>query len=198
MLLLQRPRTWLGRLSVNLVPTSIAGLLIAETNAFRDKRGAFARLFCERELGDALGARRIVQINHSRTSAVGAVRGLHFQHAPNAEMKMVRCLKGRVWDVAVDLRKGSPTFLKWHAQELSAANALMLVIPEGCAHGFQVLDADSELLYLHTANYAPAAEGGIRIDDPALNLPWPLPVVDLSERDIQHPLISQNFSRINL
>lgn len=181
---------------MKLIATAIAGVFVAEMQAFQDKRGAFARLFCDRELSDAVGARHIVQINHSRTSAVGAVRGLHFQRAPHAEMKMVRCLKGRVWDVAVDLREGSRTFLQWHAQELSAANALMLVIPEGCAHGFQVLEPDSELLYLHTANYTPSAEGGVRFDDPALKLPWPLPVTDLSERDKQHPLISQNFSGI--
>lgn len=183
---------------MNLLPTAIAGVFVAETKAFQDKRGAFARLFCERELADAVGARHIEQVNHSRTSALGAVRGLHFQHAPHAEMKMVRCLKGRVWDVAVDLRKGSPTFLRWHAQELSATNALMLLVPEGCAHGFQVLEPDSELLYLHTASYTPSAEGGVRFDDPALNLPWPLPVADLSERDKQHPLISQNFPGITV
>lgn len=191
-----RPRKWPGPTSVKLIATAIAGVFVAETQAFQDKRGAFARLFCEHELSDAVGARHIEQINHSRTSAVGAVRGLHFQRAPHAEMKMVRCLKGRVWDVAVDLREGSRTFLQWHAQELSAVNALMLVIPEGCAHGFQVLEPDSELLYLHTASYTPSAEGGVRFDDPALKLPWPLPVTDLSERDKQHPLISQNFSGI--
>ena len=111
---------------------------------------------------------------------------------------MVRCLKGRVWDVAVDLRAGSPTFLQHYAQELSAVNALMLVIPEGCAHGFQVLEPDSELLYLHTASYAPSAEGGVRFDDPLLNLLWPLTVTDLSERDKKHPLLDKNFLGIKL
>jgi len=181
---------------VKLVPAVIAGVFVAETQAFQDSRGAFARMFCEQELAAAIGERRIEQINHSRTVAVGAIRGLHFQHAPNAEMKMVRCLRGRVWDVALDLRKGSATFLQWHAQELSAANALMLVIPEGCAHGFQVLEPDSELLYLHTASYTPSAEGGVRFDDPALNVPWPLPPADVSERDRKHPLIHKNFQGI--
>lgn len=187
-----------GRCDVKLAPTAIAGVFVAETNAFQDSRGAFARLYCESELAEAVAGRRIRQINHSRTAAVGAVRGLHFQFAPHAETKMVRCLKGRVWDVAVDLRAGSPTFLQYHAQELSPANALMLVIPEGCAHGFQVLEPDSELLYLHTASYAPAAEGGVRFDDPALNLPWPLRITDLSERDKQHPLLNKNFQGITL
>lgn len=183
---------------MKLVPTPIAGVFVAETKAFQDNRGAFARLFCETELAGAIGERRIEQINHSLTSAVGAIRGLHFQQAPHAEMKMVRCLKGRVWDVALDLRKGSPTFLQWHAQELSAANALMLVIPEGCAHGFQVLEPNSELLYLHTASYTPSAEGGVRFNDPALSVPWPLPAVDVSERDQNHPLIHKNFQGITV
>jgi dTDP-4-dehydrorhamnose 3,5-epimerase len=183
---------------MKLVPTRIAGVFVAQTNAFQDRRGAFARLFCETELAEALAGRTIQQINQSRTATVGAVRGMHFQFAPQAEMKMVRCLKGRVWDVAVDLRQGSPTFLQHHARELSPSNALMLMIPEGCAHGFQVLEPDSELLYLHTASYMPSAEGGIRFDDPALNLPWPVPVTDLSERDKQHPLLNKNFLGITL
>jgi dTDP-4-dehydrorhamnose 3,5-epimerase len=183
---------------MNLVPTAIAGVFVSETKAHQDARGAFARLFCERELADAIGGRKIQQINRSRTASVGAVRGMHFQLAPHAEMKMVRCIRGRVWDVAVDLRKGSPTFLKHHAQELSEANGLMLIIPEGCAHGFQVLEPDTELLYLHTASYEPSAEGGVRFDDPALNLPWPLAVTDLSDRDKNHPLLKNNFPGISL
>lgn len=183
---------------MKIASTAIAGVCVAETSYFQDNRGAFARLFCESELADAVGNRKIRQINQSRTAAIGAVRGMHFQRAPHAEMKMVRCIKGRVWDVAVDLRAGSPTFLQHHAQELSAANALMLIIPEGCAHGFQVIEPDSELLYLHTASYAPSAEGGVRFDDPALNIAWPLPVTDLSERDKQHPLLNKNFQGIDL
>lgn len=183
---------------MKIVSAAIAGVCVAETNYFQDSRGAFARLFCETELADAVGNRKIRQINQSRTTATGAVRGMHYQLAPHAEMKMVRCTKGRVWDVAVDLRAGSPTFLQYHAQELSASNALMLIIPEGCAHGFQVIEPDSELLYLHTASYAPSAEGGVRFDDPALNIAWPLPVTDLSERDKQHPLLNKNFQGIDL
>jgi len=178
---------------VKLIPTALAGVLVVETQAFNDDRGAFSRLFCEGEMAEAIVGRRIEQINHSRTTVVGAVRGLHFQRPPHAEMKIVRCLRGRVWDVAVDLRQGSPTYLQWHAQELSASNALMLVIPEGCAHGFQVLESNSELLYLHTASYSPSAEGGVRFDDPALKILWPLPVADLSVRDQKHPPINKNF-----
>jgi dTDP-4-dehydrorhamnose 3,5-epimerase len=161
-----------------------------------DHRGEFARLFCERELAELIGSRHIVQANRSLTRAVGAVRGMHFQFPPHAEMKLIRCIRGRVWDVAVDLRKESATFLKWTAQELSPANGLMLVVPERCAHGFQVLEPDSELLYLHTASYAPAAEGGISPTDPTIGIAWPLPIVDLSDRDRSHPHLSKDFAGI--
>jgi len=183
---------------MKLLGSAIDGVVIVETTRMMDHRGAFARLFCEDALADVLGERHIVQINHSRTARVGAVRGMHFQHAPQAEMKMVRCLKGRVWDVAVDLRKASSTFLQWHAVELSAANDRMLVVPEGCAHGFQVLEAESELLYLHTAAYSPASEGGVRHDDPALGIDWPLDVADMSQRDRTHPLIAEDYCGVIL
>ncbi|VFR35467.1 dTDP-4-dehydrorhamnose 3,5-epimerase [plant metagenome] len=183
---------------MNVTPTSIAGVMLVETPLREDHRGAFGRLYCDRELADLAGTRRIVQVNQSRTREAGAVRGLHFQHAPHAEMKFVRCLRGRVWDVAVDLRAGSPTFLRWHAQELRADRHAMLVIPEGCAHGFQVLEADSELLYLHTAHYDPDADGGLRHDDPRLAIAWPLPVADLSERDRAHPLLSPDFAGLDV
>ncbi len=183
---------------MHLIETPISGLVIAETTPFRDARGAFARLFCDKELISAIGERHIVQINHSLTCSVGAVRGMHYQHPPHAEMKMVRCLKGRVWDVAVDLRQGSPTFLQWHAQELTPDKALMLIIPEGCAHGFQVLEVDSELLYLQTAGYTPGSEGGVRYDDPAIGITWPLPVTDLSARDQQHLFINNEFQGLNV
>jgi dTDP-4-dehydrorhamnose 3,5-epimerase len=177
--------------------TPIEGVVVVETTPFADHRGVFQRVFCDRDLEDIVGARRIVQINHSRTMAVGAVRGMHFQRPPHAEVKMVRCLRGKVWDVAVDLRAGSPTFLQWHAEELSFDNARMLVIPEGCAHGFQVLEPQSELLYLHTAHYEPSAEGAVRYDDPKLAITWPLSVTDVSTRDQLHPLLSSDFSGLS-
>jgi dTDP-4-dehydrorhamnose 3,5-epimerase len=179
-------------------PKPIADLVVAESRALKDQRGAFARLFCEQELSSVLGRRKIVQINHSCTEAVGAVRGLHFQHAPHAEMKLVRCLKGKVWDVAVDLRPQSPSYKLWYAQELSPQNGHMMVIPEGFAHGFQVLEAGSELLYLHTAFYKPGSEGGARHDDPALGINWPLPVTDISARDSSHAYIDTTFRGIIL
>lgn len=179
-------------------PTPIADLVVAESKAFKDERGAFARLFCEQALSCFLGGRKIMQINHSCTKTVGAVRGLHFQHAPHAEMKLVRCLKGRVWDVAVDLRPQSPSYKHWYAQELSSQNSLMMVIPEGFAHGFQVFEAGSELLYLHTAFFKPDAEGGVRYDEPELGIAWPLPVTDISARDSSHTYLDASFRGIVL
>jgi dTDP-4-dehydrorhamnose 3,5-epimerase len=181
---------------VKLVPTPIAGVYEALSTPARDHRGQFARLFCVEAQSEA-HAGTIKQINHSLTCSVGAVRGLHFQYPPKAEAKWVRCLRGRVFDIAVDLRRGSATFLAWHATELDAERMNALIIPEGCAHGFQVLVPDSELLYLHTESYSPAHEGGVRYDDPRLAIRWPLPVTDLSERDLNHPLIDSKFPGIS-
>lgn len=178
--------------------TSIPGAWIAESTAHQDHRGAFSRLFCAEEEKSILGQRSIVQINHSLTRAVGAVRGLHYQNPPAAEMKIVRCLRGRVLDVAVDLRKGSPTFLQWTAIELTPEHRRSFIIPEGCAHGFQVLEENSELLYLHTAFYSSADEGAVRFDDPRVGVAWPLPPTDLSARDTSHPLLDQDFEGITL
>lgn len=183
---------------MNILPCKIEGVFVVEHQPLRDSRGAFSRLFCDDALSQFLTPRHIVQINHSRTSTVGAIRGMHFQHAPHAEMKMVRCLKGKVWDVVVDLRADSATFLQWHSEVLSADSGKMLVIPEGCAHGFQVLEAESELLYLHTAPYMPGAEGAVRFDDPRINISWPLPVADLSLRDKSHDLLSNEFVGITV
>lgn len=176
----------------------ISGAWVVNTGAFEDERGAFSRLFCSRELENIVGQRTVVQINHSKTHSVGAIRGLHFQNAPNAEMKIVRCLKGCVFDVALDLRSESPTFLNWAAVELTPDNHNSFVIPEGCAHGFQVLEENSELLYLHTAFYSPDDEGGIRFDDPMTGIEWPLEPTDLSARDLSHPLLTNNFKGIIL
>ena len=184
--------------SVNVQPTPIPGLVVVEIKPHIDHRGAFARLYCEDELASLIGSQRIVQINHSRTAEIGTVRGLHYQRPPHAEMKLVRCIKGRVWDVAVDIRNNSPTFLRWHAEELTPTNARMMVIPEGFAHGFQVLEPDSELLYLHTEFYTPKSEGGLRHDDPRLAINWPLAVTDLSPRDAAHPFVNSDYFGIAL
>ncbi|MDH3325831.1 MAG: dTDP-4-dehydrorhamnose 3,5-epimerase [Gammaproteobacteria bacterium] len=178
--------------------TPLAGVMVVETDIRQDPRGGFARFYCGRELKPVLEKRNVVQINYSRSVEIGTVRGMHFQLTPYAEMKMIRCIKGKVWDVAVDLRKGSSTFLKWHAQELSKENNKMMIVPEGVAHGFQTLEAESELLYLHTQYYEPDYEGGIRYDDPMLNISWPLKAEGLSERDLSFPRITDDFSGVEL
>lgn len=181
---------------MKILSSPLAGVVVVETTPSSDVRGLFGRIYCEKELAGVIGNRRIVQINHSLTHAVGTVRGLHYQVRPHAEMKLVRCIRGRAWDVAVDLRAGSTTFLQWHGEELSQENGRMLVLAEGVAHGFQTLEADSELLYLHTAFYAPEAEVGVSYNDPRIDIAWPLPVTELSERDRLHPLLRPDFAGI--
>jgi dTDP-4-dehydrorhamnose 3,5-epimerase len=185
---------------MNIMPTALSGVVIAETHVRRDDRGSFARLFCSRELAAALGERKIVQINLSQTRQSGTIRGLHFQHAPHAETKLVRCLKGKVWDVAVDLRSGSPTFLRWHAEELTPDNARMMIVPEGCAHGYQTLAPECELLYLHTAEHSREDEDGVAWNDPQLRISWPLPLLQtggLSDRDQGLPMLAPDFSGVD-
>jgi dTDP-4-dehydrorhamnose 3,5-epimerase len=162
-----------------------------------DKRGALTRLFCTEEL-PAVGWRKpISQINHTYTARRGTVRGLHYQLPPHAEMKLVSCLKGKIWDVAVDLREGSPTFLQWHAEHLSEENHHALLIPEGFGHGFQALSDDVELLYLHSAAYSAIAERGIHPTDSAIGINWPLPISELSNRDATHPHVDMHFKGLD-
>jgi dTDP-4-dehydrorhamnose 3,5-epimerase len=177
--------------------TELRDLAIVQRYPLGDKRGYFERMFCSEELGGVLGSRQILQINHSVTAKTGSLRGLHFQHPPHAEMKLVTCLKGEVFDVAVDLRLGSPSFGKYHAEILSEANHKTLVVPEGFAHGFQTLTDDCELLYLHTAAYHPHAEGGVDALDHTLAIAWPRPITERSPRDQALPPLSKNFSGIN-
>lgn len=173
--------------------TPLAGLKRVVLSPAVDKRGTFTRWFCDRELQGVLGDRQIVQANHSYTERAGAVRGMHYQVPPHAEMKLISCIRGKVFDVAVDLRKTSNTFLEWYSCELGREDQDMLIIPEGFAHGFQALEDGSELLYLHTEHYAPESEQGLRFDDPALTIPWPVPPKDVSARDAAQPLITESF-----
>lgn len=178
--------------------TPLADLKIVERQQMGDERGFLARLFCAEELAAAGWTQPIAQINHTSTQQKGSVRGLHFQHPPHAEMKLVSCLRGAIWDVAVDLRAGSPTFLQWHAEELSAANCRALLIPEGFAHGFQTLCDGCELLYLHSKAYTPAAEAGLHARDPALAIGWPMAITGFSIRDDQHPMLGPLFEGVTL
>lgn len=179
------------RLKITRLP--IKGTAAVDADPFVDHRGAFCRFFCNDELSSLIGDRQVVNVNFSRTAMVGAVRGVHFQYPPCMEMKLIRCQRGKVFDVLVDLRKGSPTFLQWHSEILSPDNMRMLVVPEGVAHGFQVLEEKSEMLYLHTAPYVESAEGRIRYDDPRVGIAWPLPVSDVSHRDQAASYLEQEF-----
>ena len=177
----------------DILDTPLADLRILQRKPMGDSRGYLERLFCADELQALAPGRHIAQINHTLTASRCTVRGMHFQRPPHAEIKFVSCLRGEVFDVAVDLRDNSPTFLHWHAEVLSAENHKTLVIPEGFAHGFQTLTDDCEMLYFHTAAYQPGAEGALNARDPRLAINWPLPVAGLSPRDAAHPLLDDDF-----
>ena len=186
----------MSRFSVTDLP--LHGLKVAERQQLGDSRGFLARLFCAEELAAVGWHQPIAQINQTVTHKQGTVRGIHYQHSPHAEMKLVSCLQGAIWDVAVDLRVGSPTFLQWHAIELSAANHLALLIPEGFAHGFQTLVDNCELIYMHTKAHEPGAEAGLNPQDPMLAITWPLAIAELSARDTQHPMLDHLFKGVQL
>ena len=175
-----------------LCQTQIHGVFELRSESFIDSRGAFLNAFRAQEevFAQTWGDRGIAQVNLSRTEAVGSIRGMHLQAQPYSEAKLVRCLKGNVWDVAVDLRRDSTSYGKWHAVQLSPELGNALLIPEGCAHGFQVLEAGSELLYLHSGVWVPEVERGVRWDDPELAIAWPLASTELSDRDRSLPLMS--------
>lgn len=182
----------------DFIPTPLSGLLLVQRKTIDDHRGFLSRFFCADEFRAAGISLPVVQINHTFTRKKGAVRGLHFQHPPHAETKLVSCMKGEIFDVAVDLRCDSPTFLHWHGEILSAANRKSLLIPEGFAHGVQALTADCEMIYLHTAAYHPEAVGALNVADPRLKIAWPLPTSDLSRRDREHPFVAENFQGVVL
>ena len=185
----------MNRFQVTDLP--LGGLKLVQRKTLSDLRGRFARLFCLEDLG-AIRMGPIAQVNHTYTLAGGTIRGMHYQNPPYAEKKLVMCLRGEVWDVAVDLRAGSPTFLQWHAEVLSAANEQAMLIPEGFAHGFQTRTDDVEMLYLHSKKYSPSDEGGLTPEDPKLSISWPLPIVGMSDRDREWLLISNQYKGISL
>jgi len=182
------------RLKITDLP--LVGLELITRHRLGDSRGSFSRLFCGEELASAGWTKPIAQINLTVTPKAGTVRGMHFQQSPRSEMKLVTCLRGEVYDVAVDLRHGSPTFLSWHGEMLSADNNRAMLIPEGFAHGFQAMTDDVELLYCHSASYAAGFEGGAQPTDPLLGISWPIPITMLSKRDSGHPLLTDSFAGI--
>ncbi|MCW7466220.1 dTDP-4-dehydrorhamnose 3,5-epimerase [Leptospira levettii] len=163
----------------------IKGSFVVDLKQIGDSRGFFARAFCEKEFKEMGISSSITQGNLSRTSLKGSIRGMHFQTAPFEEMKAVRCIKGSFFDVVLDLRKDSPTYCKWFGIELSAENHRMLIIPEGCAHGFQTLENNTEAFYLVSKEYSQQHDSGVRWNDSAFGINWPLEVSEISIKDQQ-------------
>lgn len=180
----------------NFVETPLAGLFRVDRKTISDHRGFFSRFYCAEEFKELNSKLLIAQINRTLTKQKGTIRGMHFQYPPHSETKIVTCIQGEVFDVSVDIRKGSPTFLQWHAEVLSTENQSSLYIPDGFAHGFQTLTDDCQLLYIHSNFYSPNAEGALNTLDPVLGIDWPLEVTDISERDNNHPLLDSQFEGI--
>jgi dTDP-4-dehydrorhamnose 3,5-epimerase len=168
-------------------PTKLHGVWLIELELARDERGFFARTFCWREFGDKGLQTAFVQHSITHTARAGSIRGMHYQSHPHEEVKLLRCIKGAIHDVLIDIRPQSPTYLQWEAYRLDAANRLQLYVPAGMAHGFQTLQPETEVHYLISAPYAPEAAVGIVYDDPVFSIAWPLPVADISGKDRSWP-----------
>jgi len=183
---------------MEFINTPLKGLYLIKHNILQDERGLFSRIFCKHEFDKIGFNKEFVQFNHSFNVKKGTVRGMHFQHPPFAETKLIRCVEGSAYDIAVDVRQGSPTFLQYYGVELSARNMNTILIPEGFAHGFQTLEDNTTLIYHHTQYYTPHADGGIRYDDPLLNINWKFPIVNVSMKDKSYPLIDKNFKGVSV
>jgi dTDP-4-dehydrorhamnose 3,5-epimerase len=169
--------------------TVVAGAMVIDPSPHIDDRGRFMRAWCSREFAEHGLEFLPVQANMGFSRQQGTVRGLHFQVAPALEAKLVRCTRGSMFDVVLDLRSESPSFGRWYGTVLSAENGRMLYVPEGCAHGYQTLEENTEMYYLTSAFYAPSAARGVRFDDPAFKIEWPLAATVVSEQDHNWPLV---------
>jgi dTDP-4-dehydrorhamnose 3,5-epimerase len=177
-------------------PAKLSGSYVIDINPMEDERGWFARYYCKNEFKQIGHQKEWVQLNHSFTKHKSSIRGMHYQLPPFSEIKLVRCIRGIVFDVIIDLRKDSATFLQWFGVELSAENKKMIYIPEGFAHGFQTLTDECELLYHHSEFYVQGVEAGIRYDDPLIKIEWPLPAGVMSKKDSQHPYLTKSFKGV--
>ena len=169
--------------------TSLEGLYLVKANLLNDERGLFARTFCKKEFAKIGFNKDFIQFNHSFNLNKGTLRGMHFQLPPFSEAKLIRCVQGKVWDVAVDLRQESSTYLQYFGIELSKDNMLSVLIPEGFAHGFLTLEDNSALIYHHTEYYRPNVDSGILYNDPSIRINWPIPISIISQKDMSYSLI---------
>ena len=184
--------------SFDFITTPIQGLYRVDRKPMTDSRGFLSRLFCSEEFKSIGLKQPIEQINHTLTIEKGSVRGMHFQYPPHMETKIINCTQGEVFDVAVDIRKDSPTFLHWHAEVLSAKNQTSFYLPEGFAHGFQALTDNCQLIYLHSNPYVPDAEGGINVRDSRLAIHWPNPITEISLKDQNHSMLDDTFEGLHI
>lgn len=182
----------------DFIDTPIKGLKIVQRKPIKDDRGYFSRFYCADSFKEHALENKILQINHSYSKQKGTVRGMHFQLPPHAETKYVSCIKGEIFDVAIDLRQNSPTFMHWYGEILSASNHKSLLIPEGFAHGFQTLEEGCELLYLVSNRYEPKFERALNPTDPLVNIHWPLSITEISDKDKNCLRISSNFKGLDL
>lgn len=183
---------------MNFEATPIEGLWQITTTPRGDARGSLTRLYCADEFEEITPGLRFVQVNYSITALRGTLRGMHFQRAPALEAKLIRCLRGSVFDVIVDVREHSATFGSWHAIELTELNQRQVLIPPGCAHGFQTLADDCHLLYQHSAAYAPHCEDGLAFDDAQVGIQWPLSIAEISARDRSFKRIGSGFEGVRI
>ena len=176
--------------------TSFEDVYVINFSRNEDNRGTFTRMYCKQEFEKIGFDKEFVQINFSSNLAKGTLRGLHYQKMPYTESKLIRCIQGKIFDVVVDIRKDSKTFLKYFGVELSKEKMNAIFIPEGFAHGYQTLEDNSSLIYHHSQYYMPESDGGIRYNDPFLNIEWPLPAINLSDKDKAYHLIDNTFKPI--
>lgn len=174
---------------MKFISTGFKELYVIEPLSQRDERGSFTRLYCEKEFSEINFLKKFVQVNSSFNVKKGTLRGLHYQLPPFEETKLIKCVSGKVFDVVVDIREKSATYLKWFGVELSKQNMKMILIPDGFAHGFLTLEDNTELIYCHTEFYNPSAERGICYNDEVLNIQWPSDIIKVSEKDRKYPLI---------
>lgn len=178
-----------------LLKTSIPDVRVIASNPIEDERGYLNRIFCQNDFEKFISS-NIVQINHTLTKTKGTIRGLHYQKKPYSEIKIIKCIRGSVFDVALDLRKKSPFFLKYHSEILSSKNNKIIIIPEGFAHGFQTLTENCELIYFHTQFYNKKSELGISPYDKKINIKWPKKITYISDRDKKFRLLKGSFNGI--